>query len=263
MSVDNGLAKGENAAHGSDRDVADSEARIGRRLDGLIGMLSHDLRTPLSAISGWLFLLESGKLDADGQKRALGKIRTSIEEQVRLIDDTLSISRGATGRLEMGSTPLALADILATAIDTIRPQADAKGIAVEHERARARVTIAGDRDRLQRAFELLLAHAVRVTPAAGRISVVTEPRPAAVEISIEDTGTGWSAGDLPWVFDPFGRPSEGGGHGARGIERGLLLAHALIVAHGGRLQVGSEGTGRGESFTIALPVAGSDSVASH
>lgn len=227
--------------------------RTGRRLDGLIGMLSHDLRTPLSAISGWLFLLESGKLDSEGQKRALAKIRASVDEQVRLIDDTLAISRGATGRLEVESAPFDFAELLASVVAAAKPNAEAKGVSLDSEELAAPSSVVGDRARLQRALELLLAHAVKATPAPGRVTVTGRAHSATVAIEIVDGGPGIAAGELRWVLDPFGRPPDSGGQGVRGVERGLLLANALIAAQGGRLQVASEGPGRGESFIVTVP----------
>jgi signal transduction histidine kinase len=137
-----------------------------RRLDGLIGMLSHDLRTPLSAISGWLFLLESGKLDADGQKRALSKIKASVEEQVQLIDDTLLISRGQMGRVEIDPVPVPVRERLQAAIDGLRPQAAAKNVTIESDGGPGNPTIEGDGELLQRSFDLLLAHALKQHPPA-------------------------------------------------------------------------------------------------
>jgi len=225
---------------------------VGRRLDGLIGMLSHDLRTPLSAISGWLFLLESGKLDAEGQKRALAKIRASVEEQVRLIDDTLAMSRGATGRLEVESAPFDVAELLGDVVGAAKPAADAKGISLESDQPAAS-TVVGDRARSQRALELLLAHAIKTTAAPGRVRVAAGASESVFVIEIVDGGPGIAAHELPWVLDPFGRPPDGSGHAVRGVERALLLAHALIGAQGGRLEVASEGPGHGESFIVTFP----------
>jgi signal transduction histidine kinase len=237
----------------SDAITAADGDRVGRRMDGLIGMLSHDLRTPLSAISGWLFLLESGKLDAEGQKRALAKIRSSVEEQVRLIDDTLAISRGATGRLEVEAAQFDVSEVLAAAVATAKPAAAARGIAVDSDPLAAPSLVVGDRARLQRALDLLLAHAIKATLPHGKISVAGRARPDALVIDIVDGGPGMTADDLRWLLDPFGRPpDEHGGHAVRGVERGLLLAHALIAAQGGRLEVASEGPGHGAVFTVVL-----------
>jgi signal transduction histidine kinase len=232
-------------------------AEWGPRLDGLIAMLSHDLRTPLSAISGWLFLLESGKLDPDAQKRALAKIKASVEEQVQLIDDTLTISRGETGRIEIDCAPVQLGEPLGAALETLRVQAAAKGVAVDDATARTTVTIDADAAKLERAVELVLAHALKATPAGGQIRVSAAATPATIVLTVRDNGSGYAMADLPYVLDPFRRSADGSLRTARGADRGLLLAQALIGAHGGTLQVASDGAGTGETFTIELPAAGS------
>lgn len=231
---------------------------LAQRLDGLIGMLSHDLRTPLSAISGWLFLLESGKLDGEGQKRAIAKIRGSIDEQVRLIDDTLAISRSETGRFEIEAKPVLVAQPLAAAIDAARRDAGAKDIALDADSSAASVTIMGDDAALQRAIELVLAHAVAVTPAGGRIRIAVRRNATWLEIAIIDASSGFASADLPWVLDPFGRPRDGKRPSPRSAERGLLVAKALVVVQGGELAVASEGPGGGAVFTIALPLGDAD-----
>jgi signal transduction histidine kinase len=234
-------------------------SQLGRRLDGLIGMLSHDLRTPLSAISGWLFLLESGKLDAQAQKRALSKIKSSVEEQVQLIDDTLLISRGQTGRFEVGATPLALRESLDPAIAALRPQAEAKNVALEAAETDPAALVLGDGELLQRAFAQLLLHALKATPSGGRVVVSSSDAGDRVVVEISDTGAGFSSGDLPYVFDPFrrradeGADSASGSAGPRSPDRALLLAQAIIAAHRGTLSLASGGAGQGERFTINLP----------
>ncbi len=249
----------ESAAKGSSpfpqgrRDNGD--ALLGQRLDGLIGMLSHDLRTPLSAISGWLFLLESGKLDSQGQKRALAKIRGSIDEQVRLIDDTLTISQSETGRFDViDAKPFRVSEPLVAAVESARRDAEAKDVALETHDAAASVTVAGNPAALQRAIELVLAHAIAATPAKGRVGVTARATGMRAEIAVTDSGSGFAAADLPWVLDPFGRPCEGRRPSPRGAERGLLVAKALVVTQGGTLAVASEGPGHGAAFTIGLPV---------
>lgn len=231
--------------------------RLARRLDGLIGMLSHDLRTPLSAISGWLFLLESGRLDADAQKRALGKIKSSVDEQVQLIDDTLLISRGQIGHLEIELTATPILVPLHAAIESLRTQASTKSISIEIDTPDGVVTIDADSERLQRALDLLLAHALKVTQPGGYISIAVSVSPKSVEIRIRDSGSGFSEIELPRVLDPFGHSGQGDGR-TRGAERGLLLAQALIAGHRGALRLSSPGQNLGETFTIELPRAGLD-----
>jgi len=252
------MAGARNAARNAASEAASGAdpGRLGRRLDGLIGMLSHDLRTPLSAISGWLFLLESGKLDHEAQRRALSKIRASVEEQVQLIDDTLLISRGQTGRVEISASPLRLHDCLAPAIDAFTSQAAAKGVGLDVSATPAEASIDGNGELLRRAFVQLLTHALKSTPAGGQIHVSSAVAPERIEVEIRDTGAGFSSADLPYVLDPFRPPAAGEAPAPRGPERSLLLAQAVIAAHHGTLAVASEGSGLGETFTIALPRAG-------
>ena len=243
-------ASGDRTTAGSQRDPAE----WAHRLDGLIAMLSHDLRTPLAAISGWLFLLESGKLDPVAQKRALAKIKNAVDDQVQMIDETLLISRSETGRIELEPEPVDIGDVLAASVERARADASAKGLVLNAEFHSSPAFVDGEADRLRRAFDLLFAHALRVTPAGGRITVTTALRPAHLEISISDTGNGHSGADLPYVLDPFRPNPDGSPRSVRGVERGLLLAKAVIAAHGGTLRLSSAGSGTGETFAIEFPV---------
>ena len=243
------------AANPRDVRAARDPIEWGSRLDGLITMLSHDLRTPLSAISGWVFLLESGKLDGEAQKRAIAKIKASVDEQVKLIDDTLVISRSETGHVDIEPARISIRPLLSAAIDALRPQAMTKGVEIDDSATDLDTAIDADATRLQRAIELLLTHAVKATPSGGRIGIAARALPDRVELIVSDTGSGVAAADLPFVLDPFRKSPDGAPRSARGVERGLLLAQALIAAHCGTLSLASDGPGAGEAFTIALPHA--------
>jgi signal transduction histidine kinase len=121
--------------------------------------------------------------------------------------------------------------------------------------------IEADSAKLQRAIELLLAHELKATPPGGRIGIATTTTAACVELIISGTGGGVASADVPYVLDPFRRSTDGKPRSARGVERGLLLAQALIVAHGGTLSLASDGVGAGETFRIVLPRNGRPSAA--
>ena len=125
-------------------------------MNGLLTTLSHDLRTPLSTISGWLFMLESDKLDAAGKKRALEKIRTNIQSQVRLIDDVLLLSRCMTGHLQIAAAPISPVDPLNSAMENVRAIATTGSVALPTIAAVDVATIMADEVLLGRAFEILL-----------------------------------------------------------------------------------------------------------
>ena len=234
--------------------AAETEAdQVRRLMNGLLSMLSHDLRTPLSAISGWLFLLESDKLDAVARKRALGKIKSNIDEQVQLIDDVLLLSRCKTGHLELELAPVSAMAPLAAALDAARPSATAGHVELEGPSG-ADTAISADSARLRRAFELLLTRAIKSTPSGGAVKTAVQARNGGVEISIVDNGRGISPAALPYLLDPLARSGEGSGR-AHGMDKGLLLAHALVEAHHGRMQIHSEGEGMGATVTVELPAA--------
>ncbi len=232
--------------------AAESEAdQVRRLMNGLLSMLSHDLRTPLSAMSGWLFLLESDKLDAAGRKRALGKIKSNIDEQVQLLDDVLLLSRCKTGHLELDLVPTLAMLPLSAAMDAARAAASAGNVALQGP-AGADTRISADAERLRRAFELLLTRAIRSTPSGGAVTAAVQSRNGAVEISISDTGRGINPAALPYLLNPLARADDSSGR-AHGMDRGLLLAQALVEAHHGRMRIDSGGEGTGAIVTVELP----------
>ena len=232
----------------------DSEAdQVRRLMNGLVSMLSHDLRTPLSAISGWLFLLESDKLDAAARKRALGKIKSNIDEQVQLLDDVVLLARCKTGNLELDLVPVSALATVSAAIDTVRPSVTAGNLTLEQPPG-SDPQVCADSARLRRAFELLIARAIKSTPKGGVVTVTVRQSDASAEISIVDNGRGVNPAALEFLLDPLAPSAEGAGR-AHGMDRGLLLADALIKAHHGRMRIDSAGEGLGTTLRIELPAA--------
>jgi diguanylate cyclase len=227
-------------------------------MNGLFSMLSHDLRTPLSGISAWLFLLESETLDPAARKRALAKIRTNVEEQVQLIDDALLLSRCKTGHLQLDVAPISALVPLSAAVESARPSAIAKGIDLKMAAPGQVGIVNADAERLRRVFELLLARAVRSTPAGGTVRTAVQARDGYIDISIADNGAGFSAAAMRFVLNPFGTQDKSSGPPGQGVSRELLLASALVEAHDGQLQVASPGEGLGSTFTVELPAPGVD-----
>lgn len=233
-------------------------------LDRLFSMLSHDLRTPLSAISGWLFLLESDKLDAPGRKRALEKIRSNLDEEVRVIDDTLALARVHAGTLQLEHEDLDVDAVTRRAVEKMMKPAGVKNVALRHEADAAAppTIVSGDAARLGRAIELVIDRALRESHGAeARIDVksggacpTAASETGAARIVIEDNGRGIAADALRWIIDPFGSPADPETGSRHAPDRCLLIAAALIDAHGGRLTVNSAGDGAGATYTITLPV---------
>ena len=136
-----------------------------RAKDEFLMTLSHELRNPLNAVSGWARLLEAGKLDQEQSRRAIAIILRNVEVQVRLVDDLLDMSSVVSGRMRLAIQPVNVADVIGEALDAVRPGADAKGIQLQSVLDSPGAQVSGDPGRLQQVVLNLLHNAVKFTPS--------------------------------------------------------------------------------------------------
>jgi CheY-like chemotaxis protein len=199
-------------------------------------------------------LLRTGKLDAENSARALESIERNATLQTKLIDDLLDVSRIITGKLILDRRPLEIAHVVSDAVNTVRPAADAKNIAIETSFDAEAEPVLGDANRLQQVLWNLLSNAVKFTPKNGRIEVALQRVNSEVQVSVGDSGEGISSEFLPYVFDRF---SQGDGKSTRshtGLGLGLAIVRQLVELHGGTVKAHSDGPGRGATFEMRLPV---------
>jgi PAS domain S-box-containing protein len=232
---------------------ADAEA-ANRAKDEFLATLSHELRTPLSAILAWTNLLRMGKLDADTSARALETIERNTKLQAQLIEDLLDVSRIITGKLRLQARPLQLAASVESAIDAVRPTADAKGVDIGCEMEDEVGPVSGDPDRLQQVLWNLLSNAVKFTPQGGRIDVRLGQVGPSVEITVSDTGEGITPEFLPYVFERFRQVDSTAARVHGGLGLGLAIARHLVELHGGSIRAQSPGVGQGATFSVRLPI---------
>ncbi len=225
-------------------------------MNGLLSGLSHDLRTPLSTINGWLFVLDSDKLDTAAKKRALDKMRANIEDQVRLIDDVLLLSRSMTGHLVVDAALISPLAPLEIAKEKLRATAVAGTVSLPPTMVKDNCKIMADSELLGRVFEILLFHALKTTPAGGLVETAISVRDDDAEITISDNGKGLSPADLPFLFDAFRNIESKSGGAYPGAERNLMLAKALVEKQNGQLQASSRGVGLGTTITVRIPCVG-------
>jgi PAS domain S-box-containing protein len=228
--------------------------RANRMKDEFLSTLSHELRTPLTAILGWTKMLRGGMLNDANAARALEIVERSAQAQQRLVEDILDVSRIITGKLKLNMRDVELAKIVGDAVETIRPAAEAKQIALNTRFETESVSLLGDAARLQQIVWNLLVNAIKFTPSGGRIDVSVERRDEQVEIVIADTGQGISAEFLPHVFERF-RQADGSttrAHGGLGL--GLAIVRYLTELHGGTVRAKSKGEGCGATFIVSLPI---------
>ena len=227
-----------------ERALRDAEA-ASRAKDQFLATLSHELRTPLNAIVGWSHMLRSGRLDPATAERAIETIDRNAKAQSQLISDILDISRIVSGKLRLNVRPVDLLPVLEAALDTVRPAAEAKGLALNAVLDPAAGPVSGDPDRLQQIAWNLLSNAIKFTARGGRVQMRLSRVNSHVEIKVEDTGVGIAPEFQPHVFEVFrqrdGSPSRQ--HGGLGL--GLALVRHLAELHGGTVECVSPGEGQG------------------
>jgi len=224
-----------------------------RRKDEFLATLSHELRTPMTAVLGWAKMLALG-LPEEEARAAIAAIVTSAEVQAQLIDDVLDVSRIVAGKMTFTPVPVDVGPVVQAAMTTIHPAAVAKGIEVLASVPPHLPRVLGDEGRLQQIVWNLLSNAVKFTPRGGTINVRVARAGPVLRLSVQDTGRGIEPDYLPHVFEPFTQEDASMTRSHEGIGLGLSIARSLVELHGGRIRVASEGSGRGATFTVELPV---------
>ena len=240
----------------AEAEEAKRQAEEANRLkDEFLTTISHELRTPLTAVMGWISMLRSGRLDEVAAYKALETIDRNVKAQAQLIEDLLDISRIVTGKMRIDTKPLNLSSIIHMAVDSIMPAAQAKGIRLQVIIDPSTGSVLGDRDRLQQVIWNLLSNAVKFTPAGGRVQIQMEPSESHVEVTISDNGIGVDPEFLPRIFERFSQEDSSNTRSYGGLGMGLSIVKYITELHGGTAKAFSEGTAKGTTFTVALPLA--------
>jgi signal transduction histidine kinase len=229
--------------------------RANRVKDEFLATLSHELRTPLSSILGWTRLLGGGKLDPETSVRAIETIERNARAQAQLINDLLDVSRIVAGKLQFDIRPVDLTKVITAAVDAVSPAAHAKEIAVDFIHDTQYFSVLGDADRLQQVVWNLISNAVKFTPPKGQVLIKLWDEDSQAKIEVVDTGQGIDPEFLPFVFERF-RQADGSStrkHGGLGL--GLAIVRHLVEMHGGSVSVTSDGSGKGSSFVITIPLS--------
>jgi PAS domain S-box-containing protein len=230
----------------------DAEA-AGRVKDEFLAVLSHELRTPLNAVLGWARILRSRHV-GDQIEHAVTVIERNAVAQARLIDDLLDLSRIITGKIRLQPEPVNIAAVAASALEVVKPAADAKRIGIELQIPQPLPPLIGDGGRLQQVFWNLLSNAVKFTDADGKVTVTLTQRHGLVRTEISDTGIGIDPDILPYVFDRFRQGDSSSTRAHSGLGLGLAIVRHLVELHGGSISATSPGPGQGSTFVFTLPV---------
>ncbi|HJX27121.1 MAG TPA: HAMP domain-containing sensor histidine kinase [Thermoanaerobaculia bacterium] len=228
-----------------------------RSKDEFLAVVSHELRTPLNAILGWSQLLVTDPGEPGRLRRGLDAIVRSGRHQSQLIDDLLDVSRIISGKMRLVVRTVEPARVIESAIEAIRPVAEAKQIRLQVVLDPRAGKVAGDADRLQQVVWSLLTNAIKFTPEEGRVAVrlqrVGSPIESHIEIVVADNGIGISPELLPHIFDRFHQLDSSTTRAYGGLGLGLSIVRNLVELHGGTVEARSAGTGRGATFVVRLP----------
>jgi two-component system phosphate regulon sensor histidine kinase PhoR len=229
--------------------------RVERMRRDFVANVSHEFKTPLTAIQGFTEILLDGAVeDLTASRRFLEFIRDYTARLVRLTDDLLYLSLIEAGKLEMKFAPVPVADLIQSCVEMLRYQAGAKQIEMRVDCPAALPPVWGDAVRLELVLRNLLDNAVQYTSPGGRIAVHSAPADGQVLISVSDTGVGIAPSEQERIFERFyrGSPARANAVGNTGL--GLSIAKHVVEAHQGRITVESD-VGRGSTFSVFLPQA--------
>jgi two-component system, chemotaxis family, CheB/CheR fusion protein len=228
-----------------------------RLRDEFFAVLSHELKQPLNLIQLTAEMLtrlpDTAKLPHVA--RSAATIQRSVENQVKIIDDLMDLSRLHTGKLSLHRGQVDLGACVAAMIEVVKPDALQKRIAIVFEPGSGKLIVHGDKVRIEQIIWNLLNNACKFTPVDGRVRVELRQAGESACLEVADTGRGIAEEFLPHVFDMFKQADSGTNrqHGGMGI--GLALVKELANSHGGKVEAHSEGIGQGAIFRVYLPLA--------
>ena len=241
----------------------DAALRAGEAKDQFLALVSHELRSPLAAIRGWLHLLDNGLIPPAELRAALQRIHRNTRLQERLVGDLLDLSRITANKLEVIRSPVNLVKIVQVAVDACSATAEEHGVTLALEQPEARLFVLGDEQRLIQSVANLTGNGIKFTRPGGSVVVRVQRLERDAVVTVSDTGIGMAPEVLERLFEPFWQADSSKAREHGGLGLGLAITKHLIDEHDGTIQAASPGPGLGSTFTMRLPLldmgsAGSD-----
>jgi PAS domain S-box-containing protein len=239
----------------SERKRTEQELReADRRKDVFLGMLAHELRNPLAAITTAGEVMHR-TLHEPGAQRLVDVIRRQAGALARMINDLLDVSRVTMGKIELAAELVELGDLVGRAVDSFQEAAASGGVTLAMEPAPDAVWVLGDTTRLEQVIANLLTNALKFTPAGGTVRAGVSHEAGDALVRVQDTGAGIDAQLLPRIFDLFVQGDTSLDRSKSGLGIGLALVRQVVMLHGGTVQASSRGPGLGAAFTVRLRAA--------
>ena len=226
-----------------------------RRKDEFLATLAHELRNPLAPLRNGLQIARlTSKADSPFQ-RTIEMMERQLTHLVHLVDDLLDVGRISSGKIELRRDTITLADILTSSAEAARTAIDAHNHELIIEAGVEDLWVEGDFDRLTQIFLNLLTNAAKYTERGGKIELRVTRQGTSAVVSVTDNGIGIPSADLSHVFELFSQVRLHQGRAEGGLGIGLSIVRKLVEMHQGTVSAFSEGSGKGSTFTVSLPLA--------
>jgi signal transduction histidine kinase len=230
--------------------MASDLERVEQLRRNMVADVAHELRTPLSNISGYLEAVRDGVIEPDADTiRSLNEEATLLS---RLVDDLQELTLADAGELTLTCQAEDIAELSNQAVIAVRPHAKIKGVSLSTDLPANMPAVNIDAHRISQVLRNLLENAVTHTAEGGAIKVSARQQGKWVDVAVSDTGEGIPAEDLPNIFERFYRVDKSRARATGGSGLGLTIAKRLVEAHGGKIEVQSE-VGRGSRFSFTIP----------
>jgi len=218
----------------------------------LVAAVSHDLRTPISALRLLIEAVDDEIVDEATRRRYLATMQTHIHSLSAMIDDLFELSRIEAGDIDWSMRQIELALLVDETVVAMRPEARARQVEISAQLEDRSLSAHADPERIQRVLFNLIRNAIHHTPADGSVTVRAEAGPDAVEVEVSDTGAGIPAADAARVFEPFYRGGADAARDSDGAGLGLAISRAIVETHGGAIWIAPADGGTRVRFSLPL-----------
>jgi signal transduction histidine kinase len=234
-------------------EMADHLEQAERLRRNLVADVAHELRTPLSVLQGNLRAMLDDIYSLD--KEEIGRLYMQTRLLGRLVDDLHDLAQAEAGQLSLNYQTIDLAQLVRDTAGSHQPVAEESGITLQTDIDPDLPALSADEGRITQVLHNLIANALRHTLSGGTIVIRATATDGEVLLTVQDSGDGIAPEHLPHIFDRFYRTDGSRARTSGGAGLGLAIVRAIVLAHGGSIDVVSEGVGQGSTFTVRLPVS--------
>jgi len=230
------------------------ETLLERIRTDFVANVTHEIRTPLTAVIGYLETLQNGALEnTEDARRFIDIILKQAQRLNRLVEDLMTISKIELGEIHFRFENVLLPDVIGSVLPLVEAKAQAKKIRIENMLPEKTPPVSADRDRLSQIFVNVLDNALKFTPEGGRVTLGAEEKEGYVVVTIDDTGAGIPREEIQRLGERFYRVDKARSRDLGGTGLGLSIVKHLMLAHGGKMEIESQ-LGRGTKVSLFFPM---------